>query len=54
MELSSAAIDLNDCFCCGQAYSAVSRVKTLEGLHILRFDANSVFASLKALIFDEN
>ena len=44
LTLSSAAIDLNESFfASGQAYVALSRVKSLEDLHLLSFDPKAIF-----------
>ncbi|KYN28526.1 DNA repair and recombination protein pif1, mitochondrial [Trachymyrmex cornetzi] len=51
LSLQNAVIDLgNNVFSCGQAYVALSRVTSLDGLYLINFDPSSVFASEKAII----
>ena len=52
--LECAVIDLGDSiFTCGQAYVALSRVKTLNGLFLKAFSPRSVFADATVLNFDQ-
>ena len=52
MTLDSAEIELNNCFATGQAYVALSRVKTLRGLSLLnQLIRNPFMASTEALKF---
>lgn len=44
-------IDLANCFVPGQAYTALSRVKTLAGLNLQRFNPESIFANEDVLKF---
>ena len=49
--LDSAYIDLTGAFACGQAYTAISRVKSLAGLHFSRFDRRLIITSKVARDF---
>jgi len=40
----------NSIFSCGQVYVSMSRITSLNGLHLINFDPSSVFASEKAII----
>jgi len=52
--LEYAKIDLGkNIFCPGQAYVALSRMKSLEGIVLMSFDERKVYASEEALDFDE-
>lgn len=52
--LDCAVCDLgSSIFMAGQAYVALSRVRTLEGLYLKNFHPRSVFADSKALEFDQ-
>ena len=43
LSLDCAIVDLsNNVFCAGMAYVAISRVRTLEGLHLSAFDPKSI------------
>ncbi|KYN13100.1 ATP-dependent DNA helicase PIF1 [Trachymyrmex cornetzi] len=51
LSLQNAIMDLgNNVFSCGQTYVALSRVTSLNGLHLINFDPSSVFASEKAIL----
>ncbi|KYQ46791.1 ATP-dependent DNA helicase PIF1, partial [Trachymyrmex zeteki] len=51
LSLQNAVMDLgNNVFSCGQAYVALSRVTSLDRLHLINFDPSSLFASEKAII----
>ena len=52
--LDYVEIDLQDIFEAGQAYVALSRVKTLSGLSIRNFNVESIFSNKKARKFYEN
>ena len=48
LSLDCAIVDLSDnVFCAGMAYVAMSRVRTLEGLHLTAFDPRSIIVNLK-------
>ena len=51
MTLDCVEVDLKDVFECGQAYTALSRVRTLEGLRIKNFDANYIQVHPKVVSF---
>ena len=52
--LKSAIIDIgDDIFCAGQAYVALSRVKCLEGLHLLSINTKRIWANEKVKKFYE-
>ena len=48
------AIDLGCCFARGQAYTALSRVRSHKGLFLLRFNKMSIRASPRAVNFDRS
>lgn len=52
--LDYVEIDLQDIFEAGQAYVALSRVKTLVGLSLKNFNVESIFSNKKARKFYEN
>jgi len=53
--LDYAKLDLGkNIFCAGQAYVALSRMRSLEGIILLSFDPKKVYASEEALNFDES
>lgn len=54
MTLDCVEVDLKDVFECGQAYTALSRVRTLEGLRIKNFDANFIQVHPKVVSFYNN
>lgn len=50
--LDCAEVDIKSCFCCGQGYVALSRVKSLEGLSIIGgFDPSVICADQKCIDF---
>ena len=51
MTLDCVEVDLKDVFTCGQAYTALSRVKTLDGLRIKNFDVNYIQVHPKVVSF---
>lgn len=51
LSLNSAVVDIgNTVFTCGQAYVALSRVSSLEGLHLINLDPKSIKAQSTAII----
>ncbi len=51
LSLSSCLVDIgNKTFSCGQSYVALSRVTSLEGLHIINFDPKGVKAQNEAIL----
>ena len=53
MTLDKVEVHLNQCFSPGQAYVALSRARTLEGLYIQSVNAKSIMAHKKAVEFYE-
>ena len=50
LSLDAALLDLSEeAFCARMAYVALSRVRTLEGLYLLRFSSKSIIVSSKCL-----
>ena len=50
LSLDCAIVDLSDSvFCAGMAYVAMSRVRTLEGLHLTAFDPQSIIVNNSCL-----
>ena len=50
LSLQSAVMDIgNSIFNCGQVYVALSRVTSLEGLHLINYDPSSVTADEGAI-----
>ena len=50
LSLDCAIVDLSDnVFCAGMAYVAMSRVRTLEGLHLTAFDPQSIIINNSCL-----
>ncbi|XP_029157812.1 uncharacterized protein LOC114930228 [Nylanderia fulva] len=51
LSLQSVVMDIgNSVFSCGQIYVALSRVTSLEGVHLINFDPSAVIANEKAII----
>ena len=44
--LERAIVSLDNCFECGQAYVALSRLKSLDGLQITKFDTKGIMSEL--------
>jgi ATP-dependent DNA helicase PIF1 len=51
MTLSRAELQLGDAFAPGQAYVALSRVRSLDGLYLLNFNASKIRANPKVIAF---
>lgn len=51
LTVDKICVDLNNCFESGQFYTALSRARTIEGLHILNFRPSSLIVSQKCLDF---
>lgn len=51
MTLDNAFIDFNGMFACGQAYVALSRVKSLDGLYLANFNPNLIRANQAVVDF---
>ena len=50
LSLDCAIVDLTDAvFCAGMAYVALSRVRTLDSLHLIASDPKSIMVSVKCL-----
>ena len=52
LEFNEVIVDLSSCFQDGQGYTALSRVKSLDGLTLLGLNRNSIRASEKALEYE--
>lgn len=51
LSLNNALIDIGSTvFTCGQAYVALSRVKTLDGVNLINFDPNNIKAQKSAIV----
>ncbi|EFN71898.1 ATP-dependent DNA helicase PIF1, partial [Camponotus floridanus] len=51
LSLKCAIMDIgNSIFNCGQVYVALSRVTSLDGLHLINFDPSSIMASEEAIV----
>lgn len=51
MTLEKLVVDCNRIFECGQAYVAISRVKTIEGLHLRSFSPNKILVNEEVIDF---
>jgi ATP-dependent DNA helicase PIF1 len=52
LSLEMAIIDLTNCFTYGQAYVALSRLRTLKGVSLKGFNAKSILSNQKAVDFE--
>lgn len=52
--LKEAHIDISKCFACGQAYVALSRIKSLNGLTLEKFSTSVIKANKKCIDYYEN
>lgn len=52
--LKEAHIDISKCFACGQAYVALSRIRSLEGLTLEKFPMTVIKANQKCIDFYES
>ena len=48
LTLEKAMLDLDDCFCDGQVYVALSRLKSLDGLYLESFNPKKIITNAKA------
>mgnify|MGYP001484359568 CR=1 FL=1 len=51
MTLEKLIVDCNRIFECGQAYVALSRIKTIEGLYLKSFNPNKVSVNEQVVNF---
>lgn len=51
--MDAAVLDLASCFLDGMVYVALSRVRFMEGVHILSFASNRVRADQRVALFYE-
>jgi len=49
MTLDNVVTDLRDCFAAGQAYVTLSRIRTLDGLHLKGISAKSIYCHPKVI-----
>lgn len=54
LTLDSVICDLKDCFCDGQVYVALSRVKDISGLYLKSFDPKKITVNKKMITFINN
>lgn len=54
MSLDEAVIDLSKSFTYGMGYVALSRVRSLEGLHLVGFSRESLHLNPRVLLLDQN
>lgn len=52
LSMDAAVLDLAPCFVDGMVYVALSRVRFMEGVHILSFDHRKVRADVRVALFD--
>jgi len=53
LTMDAAVMDLAACFVCGMVYVALSRVRTMDGVHILSFNRDRVRADPRVVSFYE-
>jgi len=51
LSMDAAVMDLGSCFASGMVYVALSRVRTMEGVHVLSFDRSKVRADVRVALF---
>jgi len=51
LSMDAAVMDLAPCFVSGMVYVALSRVRTMEGVHVLSFDCEKVQADVRVGLF---
>jgi len=51
LTMDAAVLDLGSCFVGGMVYVALSRVRTMEGVHVLSFDRHKVHADARVALF---
>ena len=51
LTMDAAVMDLAACFVCGMVYVALSRLRTMDGVHILSFDRDRVRADPRVVSF---
>jgi len=51
LSMDAAVMDLGSCFASGMVYVALSRVRTMQGVHVLSFDRFKVRADVRVALF---
>jgi len=51
LSMDAAVMDLAPCFVSGMVYVALSRVRTMDGVHVLSFDRDKVQADARVVAF---
>lgn len=54
LSMDAAVMDLAPCFVDGMVYAALSRVRSIEGIHIESFSRASVRADRRVALFYDN
>lgn len=54
LSMDKCVMDLTSCFASGQAYVALSRVRSLEGIYLIGFNEKSIKVDKDALEFERN